>query len=68
LIDPDALAAELSSRHVEFSEPLKDTADGLHGFKLKDYVLFFGGSLFMSAEIWRNVASQPIVRKSYSVS
>lgn len=43
--DPDALAAELSSRHVEFSEPLKDTHDGLRGFELKDadgYVLFFG--------------------------
>lgn len=43
--DPDALAAEFSSRHVEFSEPLKDTADGLRGFELKDadgYVLFFG--------------------------
>ena len=43
--DPDALAAEFSSRHVEFSEPLKDTDDGLRGFELKDadgYVLFFG--------------------------
>jgi catechol 2,3-dioxygenase-like lactoylglutathione lyase family enzyme len=43
--DPDALAAELSSRNVEFSEPLKDTGDGLRGFELKDadgYVLFFG--------------------------
>jgi hypothetical protein len=43
--DPDALAAEFASRHVEFSEPLKDTDDGLHGFELKDadgYVLFFG--------------------------
>jgi hypothetical protein len=43
--DPDALAAEFSSRHVEFSEPLKDTHDGLRGFELKDadgYVLFFG--------------------------
>jgi hypothetical protein len=26
--DPDALAAEFSSRNVEFSEPLKDTDDG----------------------------------------
>ena len=36
---------ELSSRGVEFSEPLKDTDDGLRGFELKDrdgYVLFFG--------------------------
>jgi catechol 2,3-dioxygenase-like lactoylglutathione lyase family enzyme len=43
--DPDALAAEFSSRKVEFSEPLKDTDDGLRGFELKDaegYVLFFG--------------------------
>jgi catechol 2,3-dioxygenase-like lactoylglutathione lyase family enzyme len=43
--DPDALAAELASREVELSEPLKDTADGLRGFELKDadgYVLFFG--------------------------
>ena len=43
--DPDALAAEFSSRGVEFSEPLKDTGDGLRGFELRDadgYVLFFG--------------------------
>jgi catechol 2,3-dioxygenase-like lactoylglutathione lyase family enzyme len=43
--DPDALAAEFSTRHVEFSEPLQDTDDGLRGFELKDadgYVLFFG--------------------------
>jgi catechol 2,3-dioxygenase-like lactoylglutathione lyase family enzyme len=43
--DPDALAAEFSSRSVEFSAPLKDTHDGLRGFELKDadgYVLFFG--------------------------
>jgi catechol 2,3-dioxygenase-like lactoylglutathione lyase family enzyme len=43
--DPDALAAEFSSRNVEFSEPLKDTHDGLRGFELKDangYVLYFG--------------------------
>ena len=43
--DPDALAAEFTSREVEFSEPLKDTHDGLRGFELKDadgYVLFFG--------------------------
>lgn len=43
--DPDALAEEFSSRNVKFSEPLKDTADGLRGFELKDadgYVLFFG--------------------------
>lgn len=43
--DPDALPAEFASRNVEFSEPLKDTDDGLRGFELKDcdgYVLFFG--------------------------
>ena len=43
--DPDALAAELASRGVTFSVPLKDTHDGLRGFELKDadgYVLFFG--------------------------
>ena len=36
--DPDAFA-EFSSRYVEFSEPLKDTGDGLRGFELKDVVL-----------------------------
>jgi catechol 2,3-dioxygenase-like lactoylglutathione lyase family enzyme len=43
--DPDALAAELSSRNVEFSQPLRNDDDGLRGFELKDadgYVLFFG--------------------------
>lgn len=43
--DPDALSAEFALRNVEFSEPLKDTHDGLRGFELKDvdgYVLFFG--------------------------
>ena len=43
--DPDGLASEFSSRNVAFSEPLKDTDDGLRGFELKDvdgYVLFFG--------------------------
>jgi catechol 2,3-dioxygenase-like lactoylglutathione lyase family enzyme len=43
--DPDALAAEFASRHVEFSVPLGDTGDGLRGFELKDpdgYGLFFG--------------------------
>jgi catechol 2,3-dioxygenase-like lactoylglutathione lyase family enzyme len=43
--DPDALAAEFSSRNVAFSEPLQDTHDGLRGFELEDadgYVLFFG--------------------------
>ena len=43
--DPDMLAAEFASRDVAFSEPLKDTHDGLRGFELKDadgYFLFFG--------------------------
>jgi catechol 2,3-dioxygenase-like lactoylglutathione lyase family enzyme len=43
--DPDAFAAEFSSRNVEFFVPLKDTHDGLRGFELQDvngYVLFFG--------------------------
>jgi catechol 2,3-dioxygenase-like lactoylglutathione lyase family enzyme len=43
--DPDALYEEFASRGVEFSEPLKDTFDGLRGFELKDidgYILFFG--------------------------
>ena len=45
--DPDALAAEFSSRNVEFFLPLKDSYsdDGLRGFEVKDadgYVLFFG--------------------------
>jgi hypothetical protein len=43
--DPDALAAEFAARNVEFSEPLRDTDDGLRGFEVKDadgYVLFFG--------------------------
>ena len=44
--DPDALAAEFSSRNVEFFRPLfKDDGDGLWGFEVKDadgYMLFFG--------------------------
>jgi len=43
--DPDALAAEYTENGVEFSEPLKDTLDGLRGFEVTDadgYVLFFG--------------------------
>jgi catechol 2,3-dioxygenase-like lactoylglutathione lyase family enzyme len=43
--DPDALAAEFTSRKVELSQALKDDDDGLRGFELKDadgYVLFFG--------------------------
>ena len=43
--DPDALAAEFSSRNVEFVQPLKNNDDGLRGFEIKDadgYMLFFG--------------------------
>jgi hypothetical protein len=50
--DPDALAAEFASRGVLFSEPLRDTEEGLRGFELEDadgYVLFFGRSREYSA-------------------
>jgi catechol 2,3-dioxygenase-like lactoylglutathione lyase family enzyme len=43
--DPDALAAEFAGRGASFSNPLKDTSDGLRGFEITDpdgYVLFFG--------------------------
>jgi catechol 2,3-dioxygenase-like lactoylglutathione lyase family enzyme len=43
--DPDALAAEFSSRGLEFWVPLADTGEGLRGFEIRDadgYVLFFG--------------------------
>ena len=43
--DPDALAAEFSSRNVAFVQPLMDDDDGLRGFEVKDadgYMLFFG--------------------------
>lgn len=46
--EPDALAAEFSSRNVEFFKTIKDSEngdDGLRGFEVKDadgYVLFFG--------------------------
>ena len=47
--DPDALAVEFADRFADggaaFSEPLKDTHDGLRGFEICDpdgYVLFFG--------------------------
>lgn len=44
--DPDALAAEFSSRNVEFWQPIKeDGDDGLRGFAVRDadgYVLYFG--------------------------
>jgi len=43
--DPDALATEFAARGTPFSNPLKDTTDGLRGFEITDpdgYVLFFG--------------------------
>ena len=43
--DPDALAGEFADHGALFSEPLKNTHDGLRGFELTDpdgYVLFFG--------------------------
>ena len=43
--DPDALAAEFAGHGATFSEPVKDTHDGLRGFEITDpngYVLFFG--------------------------
>jgi catechol 2,3-dioxygenase-like lactoylglutathione lyase family enzyme len=46
--DPDALAAEFSSRNVEFFKTLQDSEggdDGLRGFEVQDadgYLLFFG--------------------------
>lgn len=43
--DPDALEAEFAGYGASFSQPLKDTSDGLRGFEITDpdgYVLFFG--------------------------
>ena len=43
--DPDALAAEFAAHGVTFSNPLRDTHDGLRGFEIRDpdgYTLFFG--------------------------
>jgi len=43
--DPDALAAELSTRNVDFFEPLGINSDNLRGFEIADpngYLLFFG--------------------------
>ena len=43
--DPDALAAEFSSRNVEFFKPLRNNSDNLRGFEVKDadgYILYFG--------------------------
>jgi catechol 2,3-dioxygenase-like lactoylglutathione lyase family enzyme len=47
--DPDALAAEFTSRNVVFFHPLTNSHDdGLRGFEVQDadgYVLFFGRPL-----------------------
>jgi catechol 2,3-dioxygenase-like lactoylglutathione lyase family enzyme len=46
--DPDALAAEFTSRDVEFFVPLMNNDDGLRGFEVKDadgYLLYFGRPL-----------------------
>src|SRR5262245_24417004 len=43
--DPDALAAEYSTRGIEFFTSLKVNDDGLRGFEIKDadgYLLYFG--------------------------
>jgi catechol 2,3-dioxygenase-like lactoylglutathione lyase family enzyme len=46
--DPDALAAEFTSRRVDFFRTIEDSEhgdDGLRGFELQDadgYILFFG--------------------------
>lgn len=43
--EPNALAAELAERGLQFNSPLGDTQDGLRGFEVCDpdgYVLFFG--------------------------
>jgi hypothetical protein len=43
--DPDALAAEFSTRNVEFATPLTNNSDDLRGFEIKDlngYIIYFG--------------------------
>ena len=58
--DPDALAAEFSSRDVEFFQPLKeDGDDGLRGFEVQDadgYVLFL---VVLVSRVRRLEASTP---------
>ncbi len=46
--DPDGLAAEFSTRGVEFHTPLENNSDNLRGFEIKDidgYILYFGRPL-----------------------
>ena len=43
--DPDALAAEFSSRQVAFLAPLQDNSDNLRGFEIQDvdgHIVYFG--------------------------
>ena len=43
--DPDALAAEFSSREVAFLAPLQDNSDNLRGFEIQDvdgHIVYFG--------------------------
>ncbi|MBS1600698.1 MAG: VOC family protein [Bacteroidetes bacterium] len=46
--DPDKLFEEFNSKKISFHQSLKNDADGLRGFEIKDadgYVLFFGRPL-----------------------
>ena len=43
--EPDALAAEFTSRHVPFFRPIENNSDNLRGFEIQDpngYILYFG--------------------------
>ena len=43
--DPDALAAELASRQVQFFRGIENNSDNLRGFEIQDpngYVIYFG--------------------------
>jgi uncharacterized glyoxalase superfamily protein PhnB len=60
--DPDALAAEFSSRGVPLSAPIRDRGDGLRGFEIKDldgYGLFFG---HVRAQTISNTATRTITQ------
>jgi catechol 2,3-dioxygenase-like lactoylglutathione lyase family enzyme len=60
--DPDALAAEFSSREVEFFKSIKDSEDGddgLRGFEVRDadgYILFFGRTQNRREELRESVS------------
>ena len=72
--DPDALAAEFAENGATFSEPLKDTSDGLRGFEITDpdgYVLFFGrpaSSFRPLGKHWLNPISRAASPRSCSAS